>query len=120
MRRFSVIAFVVVSTMLAAATVLQLYLAGVGVFSDPTDGLFVVHGWNGRIVLPLLMLASIAFAALAHAGRRTVWLTVIGFGLLAFQTILFILAGVLTGATPPPDAQINTCLLYTSPSPRDS
>ena len=73
MRRFSVIAFVVVSTLLAAATVLQLYLAGVGVFSDPTDGLFAVHGWNGRIVLPLLVLLTILFAALAKAGKRTVY-----------------------------------------------
>ena len=100
--------FSVISGLAVLALLLQFYLAGVGVFSMPEDELFALHGWNGRIVLPLLMLASIAFAALAHAGRRTVWLTVIAFGLLVFQTILFILAGVLTGATPPPDAQINT------------
>lgn len=100
MRRFSVIAFVVVSTMLAAATVLQLYLAGVGVFSDPTDGLFAVHGWNGRIVLPLLVLLTILFAALAKAGKGTVWMSVIVLGLLILQTLIFVLTGLIFGIGP--------------------
>ncbi|MET4225471.1 DUF6220 domain-containing protein [Oerskovia enterophila] len=94
--------FLVVSVLVVVAVVMQFYFAAVGVFSDPDDELFAIHGTSGRIVLPLLMILSIVFAALAKAGRRTVWLAVLGFGLLLFQTILFILTGVLTGSEPPP------------------
>lgn len=94
--------FLVISVLVVVGVVMQFYFAAVGVFSDPDDELFSIHGTNGRIVLPLLMILSIVFAALARAGKRTVWLTVIAFGLLLFQTILFILAGVLTGSEPPP------------------
>lgn len=100
MRRFSRYAFAVVSTLLVAATVLQLYFAGMGVFSDPTDGLFAIHGWNGRIVLPLLVLLSILFAALAKAGKRTVWLTVLVLGLLILQTLIFVITGLIFGIGP--------------------
>jgi hypothetical protein len=100
MRRFSEIAFAVVATLLTAAVVLQLYLAGVGVFSDPTDGLFAVHGWNGRIVLPLLVLLTILFAALAKAGKRTVWLTVTVLGLLILQTLIFVITGLIFAIGP--------------------
>ncbi|MFD6166507.1 DUF6220 domain-containing protein [Oerskovia enterophila] len=94
--------FLVISVLVVVAVVMQFYFAAVGVFSDPDDELFAIHGTSGRIVLPLLMILSIVFAALAKAGRRTVWLAVLGFGLLLFQTILFILTGVLTGSEPPP------------------
>lgn len=94
--------FLVISVLVVIAVVMQFYFAAVGVFSDPDDELFAIHGTSGRIVLPLLMILSIVFAALAKAGRRTVWLAVLGFGLLLFQTILFILTGVLTGSEPPP------------------
>jgi hypothetical protein len=100
--------FLVLTIMLIAALVLQFYFAGVGVFSMPEDELFGIHGTNGRIVLPILIILWIVSAFLAKAGRGTIGLTFLAFGLLAFQTVLFILAGVLTGATPPPDAQINT------------
>ena len=100
--------FLVLNVLLLCGIVLQFYLAGVGVFSMPEDELFGLHGANGRMVLPVLIILWIIGGFLAKAGRRTIGLTFLALGLLAFQTVLFILAGVLTGATPPPDAQINT------------
>ena len=100
MRRFSEIAFAVVATMLATATVVQLYLAGMGVFSDPTDRLFAIHGWNGRVVLPLLVLLTILFAVLAKAGKRTIWMTVIMLGLLILQTLIFVITGLIFSIGP--------------------
>lgn len=55
------------------------------------------HGVNGRIVLPVLAVLMIVAAALARAGRRTIWLAVLPLGLLIVQTLLFILTGVLFG-----------------------
>ncbi len=101
-------AFLVLTIMLIAGLVLQFYFAGIGVFSMPEDELFHIHGENGRIVLPILIVLWIVSAFLAKAGRGTIGLTFLALGLLAFQTVLFILAGVLTGSTPPPDGQITT------------
>ncbi|MFC7619788.1 DUF6220 domain-containing protein [Microlunatus sp. GCM10028923] len=101
-------AFLVLSIMVIGGLVLQFYLAGVGVFSMPEDELFHLHGNNGRIVLPVLIILWIVSGFLARAGRRTIGLTFLALGLLAFQTVLFILTGVITGAAPPPDGQINT------------
>lgn len=89
--------FLVVTILFTAAVVLQLYLAAVGVFSDPEDELFAWHGTNGRIVLPILALLLIITAALARAGKRTIWLSVLPFVLLIVQTLLFILTGVIFG-----------------------
>lgn len=77
--------------------ILQLYFAAVGVFSNPEDELFAWHGTNGRIVLPILALLLIVTAALARAGKRTIWLSVLPLVLILFQTVLFILTGVLFG-----------------------
>jgi hypothetical protein len=89
--------FLTVAVLFTASVVVQLYLAAVGVFSDPEDELFAWHGANGRIVLPILALLLIVTAALARAGRRTIWLSVLTIVLLLFQTVLFILTGVIFG-----------------------
>jgi tellurite resistance protein TehA-like permease len=89
--------FLVVAVLFTAAVVLQLYFAAVGVFSDPEDELFNWHGTNGRIVLPILALLLIVTAALARAGKRTIWLSVLPVVLILFQTVLFILTGVIFG-----------------------
>jgi tellurite resistance protein TehA-like permease len=89
--------FLTVAVLFTAAVVLQLYFAAVGVFSDPEDELFSWHGTNGRIVLPILALLLILTAALARAGRRTIWLSVLTVVLLLFQSVLFILTGVIFG-----------------------
>jgi len=96
MRKF----FLVVTILFTAAVVLQLYLAAVGVFSNPADELFAWHGMNGRVVLPILALLLIVTAALARAGRRTIWLSVLPLVLLITQTLLFILTSVIFDLTP--------------------
>ena len=89
--------FLAVAWLFTAAVVLQLYFAAVGVFSNPEDELFSWHGINGRIVLPILALLLIVSAALARAGKRTIWLSVLPLVLILFQTVLFILTGVIFG-----------------------
>lgn len=101
-------AFLGLTIIVIGSLVLQFYFAGVGVFSMPEDELFDIHGTNGRIVLPILIILWIVSAFLAKAGRGTIGLTFLALGLLAFQTVLFILTGLFTGSTPPPDGQITT------------
>ncbi|MBT2498879.1 hypothetical protein J7E25_07200 [Agromyces sp. ISL-38] len=96
--------FLTVAVLFTAAVVLQLYFAAVGVFSDPESELFNWHGTNGRVVLPILAILLIISAALARAGRRTIWLSVLPLVLLLFQTVLFIVTGLIFGldeSTPP-------------------
>lgn len=92
--------FSIVSILAVAAVVLQFYFAGLGVFSVPEEGLFAVHGTAGRIALPVLFLLSLITAAIARAGKRTIWMTVIAILLLALQTIIFIVTGLLFNVGP--------------------
>ncbi|GAA1820050.1 DUF6220 domain-containing protein [Agromyces neolithicus] len=92
--------FLTVAWLFTAAVVLQLYFAAVGVFSNPEDELFAWHGMNGRFALPILALLLIVTAALARAGKRTIWLSVLPLVLILFQTALFILTGVIFGLGP--------------------
>ncbi|WP_210479176.1 DUF6220 domain-containing protein [Naasia sp. SYSU D00948] len=92
--------FFVVTILLTAATALQIYFAAMGVFSVPDDHLFGIHATNGRIVLPILVLLTILTAALARAGKRTIWLSVIVLGLLILQTLIFIIGGMVFGIGP--------------------
>ncbi|RXZ67813.1 DUF6220 domain-containing protein [Agromyces albus] len=92
--------FLTVAVLFTVAVVLQLYFAAVGVFSNPEDELFSWHGTNGRIVLPILAILLIVSAALARAGKRTVWLSVLPLVLILFQTVLFIITGAIFGLGP--------------------
>jgi hypothetical protein len=92
--------FSIVSILVVIAVVLQFYFAGLGVFSQPEEELFGVHGTSGRIVLPILFILSLITAAIARAGKRTIWLTVIAILLLALQTVIFILTGVIFNVGP--------------------
>ncbi len=94
--------FSIVTILVVIAVVLQFYFAGMGVFSVPDEGLFGIHGPAGRIVLPILFLLSPITAAIARAGKRTIWLTVIAILLLALQTVIFILTGVIETSDPSP------------------
>src|SRR5215212_6798983 len=95
---------VVLSVLVLAGLVLQFYLAGVGVFSMPEDELFDLHTTNGRIVLPILLLLNIPVAALAR--NRTLRYALGLVGLLALQTVIFVIAIVLTGSIPFEDVVI--------------
>ena len=92
--------FSIVTILVVIAVVLQFYFAGMGVFSVPEEGLFGIHRAAGRIVLPILFLLSLITAAIARAGKRTIWLTVIAILLLALQTVIFILTGVIFNVGP--------------------
>ncbi len=96
----------ILSALLLAAVVLQFYLAGVGVFSMPEDELFTLHTTNGRIALPVLMLLNIVAAALARG--RTLRYALGLVGLLALQTVIFVIAIATTGSNPFEDTVITT------------
>lgn len=96
-------AFLVVNGLLTLSLIAQLYLAALGVFSEPEEELFRFHGMNGRVVLPILLILWIVFGFLGRIGRRNIWLTFVALVLLALQTGYFIIAGAM-GASPPPNA----------------
>ncbi|WP_157155788.1 DUF6220 domain-containing protein [Diaminobutyricimonas sp. LJ205] len=89
--------FLVLSILMLIALTVQFYLAGIGVFSDPADELFAIHGMNGRFVLPIVGLLLFISAILAKAGGRTIGLASLPLVLVLFQTLWFILSGMLTG-----------------------
>lgn len=92
--------YAVVASLLTASVMLQLYFAAVGVFSNPDDELFAVHGMNGRIVLPILALLTLICAAIARLGKRMIWLSALPLVLILLQTGIFVLTGVLFGVGP--------------------
>lgn len=96
----------VLSALVLAAVVLQFYLAGVGVFSMPEDELFGLHTANGRFVVSVLLLLNVPVAALARG--RTLRYALGLVGLLALQTVIFVIAIVTTGANPFEDGAIST------------
>ena len=96
----------VLSVLVLAAVVLQFYLAGVGVFSMPEDELFGLHTTSGRVLLPVLLLLNIPAAALARG--RTLRYALGLVGLLALQTVIFLIAILTTGSNPLEDGVIST------------
>lgn len=108
-------AFFIVSLMAIAVVAVQYYLAAVGVFSESDEG-FAYHGTSGRIVAPIVFVLLIVSAALARAGKKTIWLTVLMLGLLIMQTLIFIFTGLIFGVGPdthnPPVAAILTVSLH--------
>lgn len=94
-------AFAFLAIVLAASIVAQFYLAAVGVFSNPDDGLFSMHGMLGRHGITLLALLLISAAAVARAGKKLVWTSVLPLVLVLFQTVLFILTGTIFNVGPP-------------------
>jgi hypothetical protein len=95
-------AFLTINVLLSTSLIAQLYLAALGVFSEPEDDLFRFHAMNGRFLLPTLIILWIVFGFLARIGGKNIGLTFLGLLLLAMQTGYFIIAGAL-GATPPPN-----------------
>lgn len=95
--------FLTINALLILSLIAQLYLAALGVFSQPEDELFRFHGSNGRFVLPILLILWIVFGFIARIGGRNIGLTFVALALLALQTVYFIIAGAM-GASPPPNA----------------
>jgi Family of unknown function (DUF6220) len=96
----------VISSLLLVAVLLQFYLVGVGVFSMPEDELFGLHSANGRFVVSILLLLNIPAAALARG--RTLRYALGLLGLMALQTLIFVIAIVTTGSNPFEDVVITT------------
>lgn len=92
-------AYFVITVLLLISVVLQFYFAALGVFGPQgeDDNLFAFHRINGSMVLPLLSVLAVIFAALAKAGARTVWLTALPILLIAVQYLLFIIGGLVGG-----------------------
>src|SRR6476620_3523057 len=91
--------YMVFTGLLLVSVVIQFYFAAFGVFTAPeNDSQFILHQTNGRVVLPVLCLLCIAFAAIAKAPGRLIGFTAIPLGLLVLQIVLFVIAG-LAGAS---------------------
>jgi len=84
MRPFSTV-HAVAATLLAVGLVLQVFLAGLGVFDDPS--FFMTHRDMGY-TLEAVALVCLVVAALARAGRSQVGLTALVLGLFFVQSIL--------------------------------
>jgi Family of unknown function (DUF6220) len=92
-------AFVLVSTLLLAAFVLQFAFAAVGAFTKPTgDGAYALHSINGTAVIPALTLLGTLFAALAKAPGRLIGLAILPLGLVVVQALIAVLANAFTDA----------------------
>ena len=74
----------VTASLLVAGLVLQVFLAGLGVFDDPA--FFLTHRDTGYM-LELWALVVLLFAALARAGRAQVGLSALVFGLFLLQSV---------------------------------
>ena len=78
-------ALAVATWVFAAATLIQVFLAGLGVFRSPAD--FEVHRSFGYL-LELAILLLGALAAALRVGRRIVSLAILIFALFLLQSIL--------------------------------
>ena len=79
--------FAIAASLLAVGLVVQVFLAGLGVFDDPT--FFLTHRDTGY-TLGLLALVVLVLAVIAHAGRAQV-------GRVALVFLLFIVQSALVG-----------------------
>ena len=91
--------YFVITVLLLISVVIQFYFAALGVFGPQgeDDNLYGFHRINGSIVLPLLAVLAVVFAALSRAGARTVWLSALPILLIAVQYLIFIVGGLIGG-----------------------
>jgi hypothetical protein len=75
----------IASSVLVVGLVLQVFLAGLGVFDSPT--FFLTHRDTGY-ALGLLALAVLIIAAIARAGRAQIGRLALIFGLFVLQSVL--------------------------------
>lgn len=72
------------TSLLVVCVVVQVFLAGLGVFDDPAT--FLTHAGFGYLI-GFLTLVVLITAALARAGRRQVGLAALTVGLMALQSV---------------------------------
>jgi hypothetical protein len=89
--------FFLFSALLVVAVVAQFYFAAAGVFSSAESGRFAAHELLGRIVLPALGLITLALAALARAGRSTIWWASVPVLGIVAEFLLFLVNVLLSG-----------------------
>ena len=76
--------YAVVASILVVGLVLQVFLAGLGVFDDPT--FFLTHRDTGY-TLEAVAFFVIVFAAIARAGRAQIGIAALIFGLFLLQSV---------------------------------
>lgn len=97
--------FLAIAALMSVDVLAQLYLAGVGAFNIGGRGAtfddgFALHATNGRMIMPAVALLLVLAAALARAGRSTVWLAVVNLVLIAFvQSFTILVPMMLAGST---------------------
>ena len=74
----------ITASLLVVGLVLQVFLAGLGVFDDPT--FFLTHRDTGY-TLELVALVVIVLAAVARAGRAQIGIAALIFGLFLLQSV---------------------------------
>ena len=72
------------TTLLVGCVVVQVFLAGLGVFDNPT--MFITHAGFGGFI-GLLTIVVLITAVLAHAGRRQIGLAALTFVLMMLQSV---------------------------------
>jgi hypothetical protein len=92
-------AFVIASSLLLVAFVLQFVFAAVGAFTKPAgEGAYALHSVTGMAVIPALALLTTLSAALAKAPGRLVGLAILPLGLVVLQALIAGLANAFTDA----------------------
>ena len=76
--------YAIAASLLVVGLVLQVFLAGLGVFDDPT--FFLTHRDTGY-TLELVAFVVIVLAAIARAGRAQVGIVALIFGLFLLQSV---------------------------------
>jgi hypothetical protein len=76
--------YAVAASILVLGLVLQVFLAGLGVFDDPT--FFLTHRDTGY-TLEAVAFVVIVFAAIARAGRSQIGIAALVFGLFLLQSV---------------------------------
>jgi hypothetical protein len=72
------------TSLLVVCVVVQIFLAGLGVFDDPA--MFLSHAGFGYLIEALTLVVLVT-ALLAGAGRRQVGLAALAFGLMILQSV---------------------------------
>jgi hypothetical protein len=87
-RRTARTAYLVVAWLFVACLVVQVFLAGLGVFAGADN--FTTHTEFAR-TFGLLTLILIALAIIGRLGRRLIWLSVLVFALFVLQSVFIAL-----------------------------